>query len=144
MIGDDMEQKHRSIAIAIESLNRLLCEKKILTDDEIMESFSNMLVAAEEPCEHKDGFDLNGVGMWICKTCRADITPEQNELSFKDQDASRVMIGDSEFDSLAAHGFLLHLITVLDKYGHGSSMMHPRLTIAIYNAKQFLKHNPTP
>jgi len=32
----------------------------------------------EEECRHDAGHDLNGVGMWICNTCRADITPELN------------------------------------------------------------------
>jgi len=30
----------------------------------------------EEECRHDAGHDLNGVGMWICNSCRADITPE--------------------------------------------------------------------
>lgn len=30
-------------------------------------------------CRHGTGHDLNGVGMWICKSCRADITPESLE-----------------------------------------------------------------
>ena len=30
-------------------------------------------------CRHDAGHDLNGVGMWICKCCRADITPESLE-----------------------------------------------------------------
>jgi hypothetical protein len=27
-------------------------------------------------CRHNAGHELNGVGMWICLACRADITPE--------------------------------------------------------------------
>ena len=27
-------------------------------------------------CLHNAGHELNGVGMWICLTCRADITPD--------------------------------------------------------------------
>lgn len=27
-------------------------------------------------CLHNAGHELNGVGMWICLACRADITPE--------------------------------------------------------------------
>lgn len=30
----------------------------------------------EEECPHNMGHELNGVGMWICLGCRADITPE--------------------------------------------------------------------
>jgi hypothetical protein len=30
----------------------------------------------EEECPHNTGHELNGVGMWICLGCRADITPE--------------------------------------------------------------------
>lgn len=30
----------------------------------------------EEECRHDMGHELNGVGMWICLGCRADITPE--------------------------------------------------------------------
>lgn len=33
----------------------------------------------EEECPHNMGHELNGVGMWICKSCRADITPESPE-----------------------------------------------------------------
>lgn len=30
----------------------------------------------EKECPHDVGHELNGVGMWICLGCRADITPE--------------------------------------------------------------------
>jgi hypothetical protein len=29
-------------------------------------------------CRHDAGHELNGVGMWICNTCRADITLDSN------------------------------------------------------------------
>jgi len=156
----NLEEKYGSVSmlkIYSAAMRELIVEKQFFTRDEIDQKFTQLAIEADNelreenlkanpmgvvnlsPCNHDEGFDLNGVGMWICKTCRADITPEQNEQSSKDKDTSRVMTEDSEFNSSAAHRYLSHLITVLDKYGHGSSMMHPRLTIAIYNAKQYLK-----
>lgn len=34
-------------------------------------------------CRHDAGHELNGVGMWICNSCRADITPESLEENAK-------------------------------------------------------------
>ena len=45
----------------------------------LAEEFPDPVPAAPEPveeCLHDAGYDLNGVGMMICNTCRADITPE--------------------------------------------------------------------
>ena len=36
-----------------------------------------------EECQHNMGHELNGVGMWICLGCRADITPESNSSNKK-------------------------------------------------------------
>lgn len=32
-------------------------------------------------CKHDAGHEMNGVGMWICLGCRADITPENAEVN---------------------------------------------------------------
>lgn len=37
----------------------------------------------EEECPHNMGHELNGVGMWICLGCRADITPELSPSNVK-------------------------------------------------------------
>jgi len=139
------------------AMRELITEKQVFTREELDERMNRLAIEAEKllsegnliankttvtnlrSCNHEKGFDLNGCGMWICKSCRADITPEQNELSSKDQDTSRVMAGDSEFDSLAARDVLEKLINAIDSHGHGSSMTHPRLTNAIHTAKKFLK-----
>lgn len=39
-----------------------------------------VLEPVEVECKHDKGHELNGVGMWICLGCRADITPENAEL----------------------------------------------------------------
>lgn len=34
------------------------------------------IIPVRKECMHDAGHELNGVGMWICLGCRADITPE--------------------------------------------------------------------
>jgi hypothetical protein len=40
-----------------------------------------VLEPVEAECAHDKGHEMNGVGMWICLGCRADITPENTKLA---------------------------------------------------------------
>ena len=114
-MNNNAEEKYGTVAmlkVAIASLHKLLASKSIVTKSELSESFDNMLKIAES---------------------------SQNEPSSKDQDANLVTVGDSEFDSLAAFRVLCDLVNTMEKYGHGSSMMHPRLSISLSVARNFIK-----
>jgi hypothetical protein len=53
------------------------------------------------------------------------------------------LYGNHTENEPAYRNALIDILAYLDKFGHGSSMMHPRLSMAIFKAKKHLEDNNT-
>ena len=61
-----------------DGLGKCLLEASKAIDRQKLEDAARILGV----CLHDAGHNLNGVGMWLCNTCRADITPESEDADW--------------------------------------------------------------